>query len=396
MKPTALAELTRAMWLAPLQSYADVLTATAQNLAGVTEQRDGTPVPNMFTSAIPYYWGSLIDRMTVGITMALAPSPTPREIVRIRREAARAAEVVADKGWVANPELLHGKPQSPRFLGEPKIAPLDRERDRIKLTFESAFRPDRDLPGSHRYGGQKSLFTADANLIRYRDGTDRPWVIYLHGLSMGGDDDLTTMGADKVSKDLGVNVLTVPFPFHGRRQVGPHPGVGALGTDIMSMFFTLTQGISDVRQMIAWIREQHEKQGLPPPKIAAVGASMGGYAAGMLAGLEKLDSVVALIPVDSLVELIRPASRIFGADYVENAAKALAPIAHASLPPLSGAHVHHVIGALGDQMSTAPAATRMAKHLGVEAEWTPGGHLTAIATEHDRIRDLLRRDGIVG
>jgi dienelactone hydrolase len=97
-----------------------------------------------------------------------------------------------------------------------------------------------------------------------------------------------------------MNIVMPVLPLHGARR--PVRGSGAFfpTLDILDNVHGLAQAASDVRSVLAWVREQG------PRGIGLIGVSLGGYVVSLVAGLEAaLDCVIAGLPVVDFPHLFK-------------------------------------------------------------------------------------------
>ncbi len=373
----------------PGQVAREGLHTASLNARGQTHEANGAAVPSLARplEAARYLGGLALDHFMYGLLAGSAPVPPPSDYPRIQQEAAQARAVFVQKGWDKNPASFHRAPQAPVITGT-DTRKVDSKREKLTLHWKSAYAPRPELPGTQRYNSYAALKDVEAHVLRYTD-TKRPWVIYLHGFAMGRDQDLSMTGLSKLHQTLGVNVATVPFPFHGRRSV---EGKSIYGVDTMDTLNGLSQGVSDVRQLIAWIRKTQ-----PGQPIALVGMSMGGYSAGLLASLEKdLGAVIAEVPAPEITgQVIASAKPMLGDAYAKDAAVAIGPISQAPLKPVVSSSKVTVFGAEGDRIAEPTGALQLGRKFGVTPEWLPDGHVTSMFSVQPELEAELRRRGFV-
>jgi hypothetical protein len=214
---------------------------------------------------------------------ALAASP------RVDGEMRAALPLFEDRGWLADPRCYHPEPVLPkRSTPWPKLRPAGGGWE--SMTFLSGYAPDPAEPGAQRWNGYVNNRLASAYVLR-RPGP-RPWVVAVHGMSMGRPlVDRRIFRAAHLHHDLGLNVLLPVLPLHGSRRADLRPRPGLPTTDAMDDIHGLAQAAYDVRMLLAWIRSQDATG------IGLMGMSLGGYVTALVAGLEPaLDCVIAGIP----------------------------------------------------------------------------------------------------
>ena len=168
------------------------------------------------------------------------------------------------------------------------------------VRFDSGFEPWPDEPGRERWLDYRPVRTGHAWMLRH-EGGPRPWIVLVNGYRTGQPlIDLGTFRAERLHHHHGLNVIAVVLPLHGPRAIGSGGG-RVLYAGVMNTVFTLAQGAWDVRRIIGWLRDHHEA-----PEVAITGISLGGYMAGLVAGLEQgLGGVVAGVPEADLARGIR-------------------------------------------------------------------------------------------
>jgi len=214
---------------------------------------------------------------------ALASSP------RVDREMRDALPLFEERGWLADPGTYHTQPVLPtRSAPWPKLRKAGGGWE--SMSFLSGYAPDPDEPGAERWNGYVDNRLACAYVLR-RPGP-RPWVVAVHGMSMGRPlIDRRIFRAAHLHSKLGLNVLLPVLPLHGGRRADLRPRPGLPTTDTMDDIHGLAQAAYDVRMLLAWIRSQDATG------IGLMGMSLGGYVTALVAGLEPaLDCVIAGIP----------------------------------------------------------------------------------------------------
>ena len=98
---------------------------------------------------------------------------------------------------------------------------------------------------------------------------------------------------------MGLNVVLVELPFHGRRICLTEAGrrVSFPGPHIARTNEGMGQAISDLRRLKVWLNSNGEN------KIGCIGLSLGGYIASLWASLDVLDFCIPIVPVVDLAEL---------------------------------------------------------------------------------------------
>jgi dipeptidyl aminopeptidase/acylaminoacyl peptidase len=135
------------------------------------------------------------------------------------------------------------------------------------------------------------------------------------------------------------------------------------------------------------------------PRVGAIGMSLGGYTAALLATIEpRLDFVVPVIPLSSLGDFAReqgslsPVPEEAAAQHalLESIYRRVNPIARPSLVPPERCLV---VAAKADRVTPAAHARRLSVHLRAPLESFYGGHLLQLgrAEAFQRVIDLMTR-----
>jgi hypothetical protein len=243
-----------------------------------------------------------VDEAVLAAQDLIGARPSAAALERIREELDTARELFAARGWLADPATYHREPPA---LNSPRLETrrLRSGRHRISyeaLAFESGYVPDSDEPGRDRWLNYEANQTARAVILQH-PGAPRPWLVCLHGYSMGNTRfGLWIFDAIRLHHELGLNVAMPVLPFHGPRQEGRFSGEGFLGSDFLDTIHAEAQTIWDVRRLLGWIRAQQNA-----PAVGVHGVSLGGYNAALLAGLDtELSCVIAGIPAVDLARLV--------------------------------------------------------------------------------------------
>jgi acetyl esterase/lipase len=215
----------------------------------------------------------------------------------------------------------------------------------------------------------------------------------VHGARQGQPSDLFVFRARRLHR-AGFNVALPVLPVHGARALRTSATFPTL--DLLDNLHAITQGVSDLRQTLAWIREQDA------PAIAVHGLSLGGHLAAMLVGLEgDIAAAVAGVPMASVVGVIGAhVSRPVTGDAEVAAYLASEPataldrlMSPFEVTPLVRRERLHVYGGYGDGMSTFGQSEALWRHWGRPAHcWYAGGHVGAVwSTDVQRfVEDALR------
>jgi hypothetical protein len=320
--------------------------------------------------------GALADELLLATMGNERLVPTESEMRRIGRELGDAVEVIVGKGWDEDPTPLHPAPPAPEKVE------LERKRfGRVRydeVTFESGFEPVADLPGASRWRRMTANRQVHAYVLRHREPENRPWLIDLHGFSMGVPSDLEAFRALQFHRDRGFNVVHPVLPLHGPRRIGKRSGDAFITLDYMNNLHGMTQAIWDVRRCIAWAR-YHQ-----PTAIVVHGVSLGAYTASLLAGLEEgIDGVIAGVPTVDLAWVMRQhvPAKARGAVEGHGLLDERADLVHHVISPLAFTcrvpqDRRFVYAGVADRMAKPEAAHRLWEHWNEPAIcWYAGSHV---------------------
>ena len=233
----------------------------------------GVPVP---PTSVGVLAGVVTDELARAIFTVARRAPTSAELIRFEHEAEAAVARFEGEGWLDDPRAYHQDPPAPAALLEPIRVDISRAEC---LRFESAWKPHADEPGAERWEAYRSNEVVRAYVLRHTDGP-RPWMVCVHATEMGRPEvDRRLFRAQHLHRYFGLNVVMPVLPLHGARR--PARGSGAFfpTLDILDNVHGLAQAASDVRSVLAWVREQD------PLGVGLVGISLGGHVVAMVAGL---------------------------------------------------------------------------------------------------------------
>ena len=299
--------------------------------------------------------------------------PKPRMLVSADRtaiELMHASAVFDQQGWLTTPTAYHREPPPLRDTDIVSLRTRSWPQRHETMTFTSEFHPRNIEPGAERWDRNGRNGTVLVRLLRHRD-TAAPWVVCLHGFGMGASSfDLTVLWAKHLHRQFGLNVAVPVLPCHGPRR---SPGDSQLlSLDLAATLHGISQAIWDVRRLVRWIRDT---TGAP---VALYGLSLGGYLASLLAGIERLDSVVAGIPFTDIPGLMmhhHPPARYEDIVRSASARDVFSVVSPIGVPPLLGPDRLAIFAARGDRLipSEHPIALRDAWQ-SCPLHWYNGGH----------------------
>ncbi len=317
-----------------------------------------------------------MDEAILGLAMGPNRFPRRADYERVGAELAHARLLFEAEGWLDDPVAYHREPPP---LTDPALTRGWAMGARYeRLLFPSGWLPREEEPGHHRWTRYEANATASATVLRHRD-RPRPWVVAIHGFAMGYPmADFVGLGALRMHRELGLNVIMPVLPLHGPRRVTRLSGEAMLSFDLIDALHGLTQSIWDVRRVLSWVHTQD------PQGVAVYGVSLGGYLASVLVGLaEGIDAVIAGIPVVDFPTLFETHSphviRLRGLEHEvlgETATAVHSVVSPLSFTPLVAHDRRFIYGGMGDRMATPAQAHRLWQHWDEPAIcWYAGNHV---------------------
>lgn len=339
------------------------------------EVSDGLPAPSL---SLGLAAGVAMDEAL--LAMAMAPSRFPRraDFARVSAELADARQMFSRRGWIARPASYHRAP--------PPLTPQDVETTRgwalglgyERITYDSGFSTRPGEPGEGRWMAYEPNRRALATIVRH-GGAPRPWVVCVHGFSMGYPFmDFVGLQTAKLHRGLGLNVAMPVLPLHGRRKVTFVSGEPFLSFDMMNTVHGLTQAVWDIRRLLSWIKDQGATS------IGLYGVSLGAYVVALLSGIEEgVDAVMAGIPVVDFPSLFHAHSpvhirarsiehNILGG-VAEDVCRVVSPMSFESKVPRDR---RYVFAGYGDRMAGTEQALMLWEHWDrPPISWYSGNHV---------------------
>lgn len=325
---------------------------------------------------------------TMQLTM---PLPSLRDSRRVGREVEEALEVFGAKGWLDKPASYHRAPPALRtpHLRKRRVRNLPFEH----LSFESEYAPVPEEPGAERWLSYAPNRVAHAWVVRH-PGPPRPWMVCVHGFQMGSPAiDLLAFPPEYFHQRLGLNMLLPILPLHGPRKIGRRSGDGFITGEVLDTIHAEAQAMWDLRRLLDWLRSEEGA-----PAVGALGLSLGGYNAALLACLDPdLACVIAGIPLTDFTRAMfrhgpalemREAERLgLEEDRVRRVSSVISPL---TLTPRVPHERRYIFGALADRLVPPDQVRDLWEHWErPELVWYAGGHLTFRA--HASVRRLVRR-----
>jgi len=289
-----------------------------------------------------------LDEAALAIVRARRPKVPPHLTERTTSEIVTASALFDMHAWSSSPATYHRRPPGLLDNEVTTLGTYSWPHRHELASFASGFRPRSIEPGADRWPCNTRTDTVFVRLLRHRQ-TDRPWVVCLHGFGMGTSRfDLKLLWANYLHAMLGFNVAVPVLPFHGPRRSLDFGEL--LSLDLVMTLHAIGQAIWDIRRLVHWI---NHSTGAP---VGVFGVSLGGYLAALLAGIERLDCVVAGIPFADVLGLMahhRPPAEyahIMDCDAAQNAFRIVSPLA---MTPLSAPSQRAFFAARGDRFIPA-------------------------------------------
>jgi hypothetical protein len=171
----------------------------------------------------------------------------------------------------------------------------------------------------------------------------------------------------------GLDVALFQLPYHANRApAGSPPRFPA--KDPRFTIEGFRQAIFDLRNLKGFL------EGRGAPAVGAMGMSLGGYTAALLATVEPMPFTVLLIPLASFADVAKEAGRLVGSEaqqedqhrLIDRAYEVVSPFAR---PPRAPAASVVVVGGEADRITPLPHALKLASHFGTDVLGFHGGHL---------------------
>ena len=339
---------------------------------------------------------ALLDEVVLAGFRVVRSSGDPEAAARIEQETVAAIELYERSGWLAQPERFFAVPPT---LSDVTARPVKTRRHSYeRLSFESGYEPHPDEPGGTRWLSYAANGRARAWMLRHDE--PRPWLICVHGASMGRPTiDLSLFRTRWLHEDLGLNVLLPVLPLHGPRRRGVWKGAMFPGEDFQDNIHGAAQAVWDIRRLVSWIRTQDAQA-----RIGITGISLGGYVTSLVASLEDgLVCAILGVPVVDLAALMERHAGLAAADdrhhllaLGKQAGRVVSPLALTPRVPLQGRFIY---AGLADRLvHPRDQVLRLWEHWGrPEIAWYEGSHtgFPRSKTVGRFMREALVRSGLV-
>jgi hypothetical protein len=357
----------------------------------------GVPIPHLSWRAALHV---ALDELVLGGFMLLRRPPSEASWYRIRHEIDHALALADERGWSHDPRSYHVDPPP---LADHEIRVRQARSGRLRyetLTWLSGWAPHPGEPGRERWLRYRPNHVAAAHVIRHADAARRPWVVCVHGTSMGRADlDLRVFRASHLAHGLGCNVALPVLPLHGRRKAKGIPDAEFPTIDIVDNVHGLAQSAWDVRRLLSWVRAQD------PTGVALVGLSLGGGVAALTGSLEPVDALIPCVPAVDFPTIFQRATprplreeehyQVLGAP----AAALHRVVSPLRMPTATEPEARFLFAGLTDRLlDPVDQAAALWEHWGrPEVRWFEGGHVGhMLSPEIGRfVDDALERRGLV-
>jgi hypothetical protein len=273
----------------PLMGFGSFLSEGWSALSGETPHSEVPPLEPSVGAVLE----AVLDRsFSLGVNL-MAGVPNPSEVREAHESMERAAALIEARGWLDDPARFHRRPPPVQNIveSEHKSFQMLRRVPHKTMRFESGYRPEPELEGK-RWLDFASNRDAYAYVLEHEEYADRPWLVCIHGFSMGDPaSNFVCFDAHRLHHELGLNVLMPVLPLHGPRASGRTSGGDLMSTDFVNMVHFFAQAVWDIRRMLDWLRSSGARQ------IGIWGISMGGYTSALLSAFEgDLECVIAGVP----------------------------------------------------------------------------------------------------
>jgi hypothetical protein len=280
-------------------------------------------------------------------------------------------------------------PASPIAPGERLVRAFGRDGLVHDLSWSSQFET-RDPEVSERYGAARENALAVSR--RFARRARRPAVILIHGYMAGAFAFEERIWPIARLDRAGFDVVLFTLPFHALRARSGQGRVPEFpGSDPRLNVEGFRQAVFDLQNLVDFLlRDGH-------PRVGAIGMSLGGYTASLLATVEaRLDFVVPVIPLSSLGDFAREQGSLSPLAeeaeeqhrLLESIYRRVNPVARPSLVPPERCLV---ISAKSDRVTPAAHARRLSVHLRAPLVSFYGGHLLQLGRGEafERVIELM-------
>jgi dienelactone hydrolase len=341
---------------------------------------------------------SALDAVISGPMALLASLTSPRHYALGSAELDDAVRHYTDAGWVADPSGRHPAPTS---CPELQVARSMKPEPGVELLqFDSGWWPQEGEPGAKRWTSFAANEAAPVRVLRH-PGPARPWLVMIHGQSMGRPGDVKMLRARRLHEDLGINVALPVLPLHGPRSMGlASERLFVSNTYLVNNVMGLAQAVWDVRRLMMWLRASEGA-----PAVGVLGVSLGSIVVGLLATLEAdLACAVAVVPTSDLAAALRDSPPLAGArkllhlglhdERSTTVHRVVSPLARPCLVPPGR---RFIVAGQVDRIAGTAGAARLWRHWDeCSILWRPRGHVTTWrSAPYDRhLCDIMASSGL--
>lgn len=336
------------------------------------------------------------DEIVLAGFRILRPASDRLAFTRIEQEVLAALDLYDEAGWLESPEGFLAPPPP---LTDVTVRTAETWRHTYKqVSFDSGYEPHAGEPGRDRWLSYTPNSQVRAWMLRHDE--PRPWLVCVHGAGMGRPAiDLMLFRAQRLHKDLGLNVMLPVLPLHGARRRDLPDSALFPGEDALDNVHGTAQAVWDIRRLLSWIRSQDA--GSP---IGLSSISLGGYITSLVASVENgLTCAILGVPVVDLVDLHERHAGLAAGDVrrrtitlARRLGRAVSPLALMPRVPAEGRFIY---AGLADRLvHPREQVIRLWEHWGrPEITWYPGGH-TGFFRSRPVVRfvtEALVRSGLV-
>lgn len=339
------------------------------------------------------------DEALLGMFVAGARIPRGAVVKRDFDELSALHDLAESGHWSADRRSWHRTPAPPRDV---RLTPSKAQGCRFDwLHFDSGFEADTALPGAARWQAHRPNQRMAARIFRH-EGEPRPWLICIHGYRMGINElDLSLFRAKRLHLKFGMNVAMPILPLHGARRIARVTGGHFLDGPMADLVHAQAQGLWDLRRLKAWIGAEQ-----PDQPIGALGYSLGGYHAALLAAFEAdLACVIAGIPLTDIPAALWAHMPTLHLRYLEaqglsqaQLSALMAPVSPLHLTPVVPYERRYIFAATADRLVDPEQPLRLWRHWGEPSmHWYHGSHLS-VRREAELlpfVEDALDRHGLI-
>lgn len=336
------------------------------------------------------------DEIVLAGFRILRPASDRLAFARVEREVLTALDLYDEAGWLGRPEGFFAPPPP---LTDVTVRTAEMWRQAYEeVSFDSGYEPRAGEPGRDRWLGYTPNNRVCAWMLRHDE--PRPWLVCVHGAGMGRPAiDLTLFRAQRLHKDLGLNVVLPVLPLHGPRRRGLPGSALFPGEDALDNVHGTAQAVWDIRRLLSWIRSQDA--GSP---IGLSSISLGGYITSLVASVEDgLTCAILGVPVVDLTDLHERHAGLAAGDarrqtiaLARRLGRVVSPLALTPRVPPEGRFIY---AGLADRLvHPREQVIRLWEHWGrPEITWYAGGH-TGFFRSRPVVRfvnEALLRSGLV-